>query len=260
MFIATVPRQKLPGARRTALLVALTAAIGLGIRLGRSRHRRSLHPDGRSFTGNLEVKGLDPPVGAEFIDQPGRYGVLIRLSKGIGTRRGRPDIRGVAIRVYADRELDLLLSTAGSGRITRHLPAPRRSFDVPFGSITSYRTKSRQKVYLSARPDPDTSSLGASLESIVAAVQGRGSALLLSVDDYRGPSRVFGRVTLESLLSSAEDARLAFDPVRRSSAGLHPTGTVHSIRALAYRLSQRWRGATPVPPDAAAVARTAAHQ
>jgi hypothetical protein len=77
------------------LVVAASGVAALGVRLARSRHRRSLHPDGRSFTGELEVWGLDPPVGSDLIDRPARHPVTIRLSKGVGTRSGRCDIRGV---------------------------------------------------------------------------------------------------------------------------------------------------------------------
>jgi hypothetical protein len=241
-----------------ALLALSAAAAGLGVRLLRSRHRRSLHPDGRSFTGHLEVFGLDSPLGAAFLDQPGFYRVSIRLSKGIGTRRDRLDVRGVAIGVHDGDGPDLLLSMMGIGRVRRHVPALRRSFDVPYGSITSYRTGTGHKVYLSARPDPDKSPLGATLESVTVAAR-RDSALLLAVDDYRTP-QIFGRVTFGTLLSTVEDADLAFDPVHRSSADLDPSGTVHSTRAFAYRLSQRWRGVRPAPADPAAVARTASHR
>jgi len=159
---------------------------------------------------------------------------------------------------HPDRTLDLLLSTAGTGRLSRHLPMPRRSFDTWYGSITSYRTSDRRKVYLAAGPDPDGAPLGHTLGSVVAAARdGRGRMLLYAHRDGRtGP---FGRIVFGALLPQTADAALAFDPIRNSSNDLHPSGTVHSTRALAYRLSQRWRGATPVPSNPAAVARTARH-
>jgi hypothetical protein len=206
----------------------------------------------------LEVDGLAAPVGATLIDRPSRHRATIRFSKGIGTRGSRPDVLGVAIRIEDDG-FDLLLSTMGSGRGSRHVPALRRSFDVRYGSITSYRTGSGTKVYLSAVSDRDRHPLGATLESVVAAARNNAAGLLLLVDTDGSP-RVFGRVTFGSVLAPAEDAELAFDPVRRSSAELHPSGTVHGMRAIAYRLSQRWRGATPVPAAPAAVIRTAGHR
>lgn len=241
-------------------LLGAGGASALVIRLARARHRRSLHPDGRSFTGELRVDGLDVPIGSGAIDRPGRYPVTVRLSKGIGTRPGRADIRGVAIRVDGMGDgLDLLLSSAGSGRLTSHLPAPRRSFDTRYGSITAYRTGSGRKVHLAAGPDPDGEPLGRTLESVVAAAGTHRAGLLLYVE-HDGMSEVFGRLRFGPVLSPAADAALAFDAVRRSSADLHPSGTVHGLRAFAYRLSQRWRGAAPPPANPAAVARTAAHR
>jgi hypothetical protein len=232
----------------------------LGVRLARSRHRRSLHPDGRSFTGELEVRGLDAPVGSELIDRPGRHQVTIRLSKGVGTRSGRRDIRGVAIRVHGSgRGPDLLLSTTGTGHVTRHIPTPRTSFDARYGSITSYRTGAGRKVYLTAGPDPEGSPLGRTLESVAAAAEHHRARLLLYVDPD-GTARLYGRVSFGSPLPPATDAALAFDPIRNSSNDLHPSGTVHGVRAFAYRLSQRWRGAAPAPDNPTAVARTAEHR
>lgn len=240
---------------RTARLVLAAAGAGLAVRILHSRHRRFLHPDGRSFRADLVVRGAATATGSTFLDRPGRYRAAVRLSKGAGTRGGRADIRGVAVRVHLPaRDLDLLLSTAGYGRVTRHLPALRRSFDVAYSSITAYRTGSRTKLYPSAWPDPDGPALGASLADLAA-----GARIELGVR-YGGTQHPYGRVTLDSELPPATDAALAFDPVRNSGPDLHPTGFVHRLRASAYRLSQRWRGAVPAAPNPAALARAADHR
>ncbi len=232
-------------------LFATAAGAALAVRLVRSRHRRSLHPAGRSFAGQLEICGLRHPIGSELLDHAARYRATVRLSKGIGTAGGRADLRGLAVRAHLPgRDVDLLLSTAGNGRFTRHLPAPRRSFDVTYGSITAYRSGTGTKLYLSAQPDPDGPALGRGLAHLAA-----GDRLLLKVD-----GRTAGRVVLGADLGPAVDAALAFDPVRHASPDLHPTGLVHGLRAYAYRLSQRWRGATPAAADPEAVARTAGHR
>ena len=56
---------------RVFRLAAATTILALGVRLVRSRHRRFLHPAGRSFTGELEVWGAD--VGSDLLDRPGRH-------------------------------------------------------------------------------------------------------------------------------------------------------------------------------------------
>jgi hypothetical protein len=235
------------------VVIAAVVATALGVRVVRSRHRRFLHPDGRSFAGELDVRGTGEPTGSDLIDRPARHPVTVRISRGAGTRPGRADILGLAVRVHGTG-LDLLYSTAGRGRFTRHLPVPRRSFDTWYGSILAYRTGSGRKVYLSATPDPAGRPLGRTLESVVAAGHD-GARLLLMADD-----RTFGVVRFAEVLPARSDAALAFDPVQNSTADLHPTGAIHGLRGLTYRLSQRWRGATPVAADPDAVLRTAAHR
>jgi hypothetical protein len=233
-----------------AVIAAVTAA--LAVRLVRSRHRRSLHPDGRSFAGELEILG---PGGLPGVRLPERCRVTLRISKGVGTRGARADIRGLAVRLHLpDRDLDLLLSTAGRGRLTRHLPAPRRTFDTRYGTITAYRATGLGKVYLLADPDPDGPELGRTLDAVA-----EGDRMLLKVQRY-DVERTVGRVTFGRPLPATDDAALAFDPVRNSRPGLHPTGFIHGVRAFAYRWSQRWRGATPAPKNPAAVARTTAQR
>ena len=230
-----------------ALVVAAVTGALL-VRVVRSRHRRSLHPAGRSFTGELEVWGTARAEGSDLIDRPGRHPAIVRLSKGLGTRGGLADVRGLVVRVPGDRPFDLLLSTSGEGRFTRRLPAPRRTFDALYGSILPYRTGADRKIYLTARPDPGTP-LGRDLAGV------RSGRVTLYAGD-----RPFGRVTFDEPLAAAVDAALAFDPIRNTAPDLHPTGTIHSTRAFAYRLSQRWRGVRPAAPAPEAVERTAAHR
>lgn len=235
----------------------------MGLRVVYARKHRILHPAGRSFTAELQVWGTgDAPTGSALIDRPGRYAATVRISKGGGTPAGWPDVLGLAVRVHGPgpgEKRDLLLSTAGTGRVSRHLPAVRRSFATRYGSILAYRTGTSAKFQLAAEPDPDGVPLGRTLASVVGAAGRDGAPFLLSVDDGT-TLRPFGRVTLHEMLSRAADADLAFDPVRNTTADLHPTGLIHASRASAYRLGQRWRRARPAPPDPAAVMRTAAHR
>jgi hypothetical protein len=231
-----------------AILAGAAVSGALAVRVVRSRHRRFLHPDGRSFTGELEVWGRSRPIGSALVDRPGRYPVTVRISKGAGTRPGRPDVLGVAVRVA--ETTDLLLSTAGTGRLLRHVPVARRSFDTRYGSILAYRTGTRRKVYLSAEPDPGGPPLGRTLGSVEAAAQA-GARLLLGIAGEGGTggtdTGTFGRVTFGDPLPAGADAALAFDPIRNAPADLYPTGLIHRARAIAYPLSQRWRHA---PGDA----------
>lgn len=239
-----------------ALLAA--GVIAAGVRVARSRTRRFLHPDGRSFTGDLEIWGLGTPAGAALLDRPGRHPVTLRISKGAGTPPTYPDVLGVALRVHgpvAGHRTDLLFSTAGRGRWLRHIPVPRRSFDSLYGTICPYRTGTGAKIHLSLQPDLDGRALGRTLESVTAASADDGARLMLGAADGAGATKLVGRV-----LPGAVDAAMAFDPVRNARADLHPTGFIHGSRAFAYRVGQRWRGARPAAPNPAAVARTNAHR
>jgi hypothetical protein len=239
--------------RHPAGWAAAAAATAFAVRLTRSRRRRSLHPEGRSFAGELRMTPAGRPFGAVVLDRPARYPVTLRVSKAVGTRGDRLDVRGLAIRVHLPgRDLDLLLDS--TGRRIRHLPLPRRSFDTPYGTIVAYRTSHHDKLDLLAEPDPDGPSLGRSVTSVAP-----GDRLLLSV--RRGTeAHTVGRVTFGRPLPPSADAELAFDPVRNSLPDLHPTGFIHTTRAFAYRWSQRWRRAVPAPPDPSAVARTSARR
>lgn len=76
---------------------------------------------------------------------------------------------------------------------------------------------------------------------------------------HGGGDRTVGRLLLGGVLPPDVDAALAFDAVYNPLSDLHPTGLVHGLRGLTYRLSQRWRGVTPAPPNPAAVARASEH-
>ena len=228
---------------RVTTIAGAVVLGALGVRVVRSRHQRFLHPDGRTFAG-------------EMITADGeRYSATVRLSKGVGTGPGRPDVLGLAVRVHRRDPADLLLSTAGTGRVTRHLPTLRLSFDTTYGSILPYRTTSGHKVYLLAEPDPDSPPLGNSLESVTDAAAAGASIRLSALG-----GQPVGQVFFGSLLPPDVDATLAFDPIRNAPPELHPSGAIHGSRALAYRLSQRWRRVRPAPTAPERVARSAAHR
>lgn len=258
---------------RWPILLGAAGAAALGVRITHSRHRRFLHPIGRSFAGELEIWATPHEgTGADLLDRPGRHPVTVRISKGAGTPPGWPDVLGVAVRVHGPghgQVHDLLLSTAGRGRLSRHLPTLRRSFDTWYGSILPYRTGGPpgRKIYLAVLPDPDGGPLGHTLDAVTAAAQRGGARLLLGTPDSDGLGNPdsdglcpLGRITIGAPLPAADDAELAFDPVRNTTPDLRPTGLVHASRAWAYPLGQRWRRAQPAASDLAAVTRTAAHR
>lgn len=224
----------MPDAMRVMrMTIGAGLAVATGVRLARSRHQRSLHPAGRSMTGALDVWGCPEPVGSVLLDRPGQHAVTVRVSKGLGTEGRRPDVRGIAIRIPG-HDTDLLLSTVGPGRWGRRVPMPRRTFDATYGSIAAYRTPTG-RLYLAAVPDV-TTPLGDCLDTL------KTDATLLLYAIRRDRAQPFARLVLDGVLPPGADESLAFDPIRNSTADLHPTGLLHGARGLAYPASQRWRG------------------
>ena len=76
--------------------------------LARTRSAPAFHPDGVLYEGRAEVRGPGP------LPQ-GEVDCLVRLSKGIGTPRGVPDLLGVAVRLLRDPPVDVLCSSAPGG-------------------------------------------------------------------------------------------------------------------------------------------------
>lgn len=84
------------------------------------RSAPAFHPDGVLYEGRAEMSGPGPlPAGD--------VACLVRLSKGISTPRGRPDLLGLAVRLLHDPPVDVLCTTApGSAPWQRYLLQPRR--------------------------------------------------------------------------------------------------------------------------------------
>ncbi|MFH8935381.1 phosphodiesterase [Streptomyces griseosporeus] len=116
--------------------------------LGRLRGAPVLHPDGLTCEADLEVPGGGEPWAVPWLDRPGRYAATVRLSRAAGLPRRLPDGLGLAVRVDGPdgpgSVLDLLLTTSGRGRVTRHLPLPRAdALAGPYSSLVSYRVSGR---------------------------------------------------------------------------------------------------------------------
>ncbi|MEH0842862.1 phosphodiesterase [Micromonospora sp. CPCC 205711] len=225
---------------RAAVVAAGAAAV-----LTRLRGARLLHPAGRSFAAEVMIWGTPgPPTGVALLDEPGRYPATVRLSKGVPTPGGWPDVLGLAVRLRLPqgRPFDLLVSSSGAAPVLRNLPLPRRDFTGTYSTIMSYRVGGR-RLWLAALADPDSPDLGRSLPEVAAAVGADAPRLVLAVASAVGPWRPFGQVTLGDQLDARTDAALAFDPVGNLPPGLRVEGPLAWLREQTYAGSRRARGA-----------------
>ena len=214
--------------------------------LARWRHARLLHPAGRTFSGEVLIWGTPgPPTGVPLLDLPSRWPATVRLSKGVPTPAGWPDVLGLGVRLHRDPEppVDLLVSSSGAAPVLRHLPLPRRGFTGTYSSIMSFRA-GRRRLFLAALADPDSADLGHSLAEVSAAATRDAPRLVLAVASTVGPWRPFGQVCLDGQRGAREDTALAFDPINNVPAGLRAEGPIARLRDRTYRGSRQARGAT----------------
>ncbi|GIJ27536.1 hypothetical protein Vqi01_26980 [Micromonospora qiuiae] len=213
--------------------------------LARLRRGRLLHPAGRSFSGEVFVWGVPAPTGVRLLDEPGRYPATVRLSKGVPTPAGWPDVLGLAVRLHrpSGRPFDLLVSSSAAAPLLRHLPLPRRRFAGTYSSIMSYRS-ARQRLWFAALADPESPDLGCDLTELTASARADAPRLLLAVASALGPWQLFGQVTLGDQLGAREDTALAYDPVGNAPEDLCLAGPLRWLREYSYRGSRRARKAS----------------
>ena len=216
------------GAAAGAARVLAPPAGGLGRVLAvpvgavaRLRRGKPMHPRGIVLEGLLQRTGSTPPWGVPWLDEPGSDRALVRLSRGAGLPDRLPDLLGLAVHLPASGT-DLLLSSTGRGRLTRHVPVLRRDAAAGYGSIMGYRT-------------PVGTLRLAAVGERAAGGGGGGPALVFALAAARGtgPWRPFGRLVLGAEVG-AGDPDVRFDAVLRPPPGLLADGPMARLRAPSY--------------------------
>jgi hypothetical protein len=221
-------------------LAGRAVAAPLGI-LARWRRGKPMHPRGVVVTGALERSG-HPDTGVPWLDGPGRDEVLVRLSRGAGLPEPWPDLLGLAVRVpTGERPVDLLLSSAGRGRLTRLLPAARRDARGPYSSIMGYRSAAGT-LRLAAWAAEPAARLPSDPAPLLAALRRRDVTFVFAVSRGPGPWRPFATLTLGSPLAEP-DPEVRFDAVRNPPPHLVADGPLARFRAPAYARAQHERAA-----------------
>ena len=223
----------------TAASPLVRAGAGVVRALSLVRGERVIHARGRALRGRLTVPG-SASTGADLLDQPGTYDVVLRLSRSLGLPASTPDVLGFALRVVdaygPGRPQDLLLDSAAARPVLRRLPVP--ALDVlgaTYCSLLPYDTAT-QRLLLGARGVP-----GSPRVTDLAALPTPSSFHLLVATPH-GPWRSVGAVEVDRDLPAPDGRTLRFTPAH-AGGGLRPAGPLQEWRSVSYPASH-------VGPDA----------
>ncbi|CAL9647690.1 hypothetical protein SUDANB105_06532 [Streptomyces sp. enrichment culture] len=225
---------------------AVEAAFRL---IARLRGAPALHPDGLMCTAELRVMDGGERWDVPWLDTPGRYEATVRLSRAAGLPRRLPDGLGLAVRVeQADgpgHALDLLLTSSGRGRMTRHLPLPRAdALGGPYSSLLSYRIAGRPSV-LAAFPRRSREARDAPVHGDPVSLSRALSAgplvfdLCAEATDRRW--REFAVLTVHTPLPVRPTESADFDIYAHEARDFTPGPALSVIRRAAYRGSRAGR-------------------
>ncbi|THA50162.1 DUF1360 domain-containing protein [Streptomyces sp. A1136] len=209
------------------------------------RQKPALHPDGLTLSGtvSIEPKGTNP-WSVPFLDEPGSHEAVVRWSRAVGLPGALPDGMGLAVHVPRpggqNGPFDLLMTSSGSSRLTRHLPLPRVRGDGPYSTLTSYRFPDRKRV-VGAFPLEPGRRLPAALGELAAALRERPAVFRLCAAGPGEAWRPFATLTVRAEPPSASHSPSGFDPYVACLPKLPPGRRLGLIRHAAYAGSRRGR-------------------
>ncbi|NYE39103.1 phosphodiesterase [Streptomyces fulvorobeus] len=172
-----------------------------------------------------------------------------RWSRAAGLPRPLPDGTGLALRVEdiggPGRCLELLLTSSGRGRWTRHIPLPRTSATVgPYSTLVSYVVGGHRGV-LAVFPVPGTARIPAYPAAVGASVS-RGPVEFVLCIGAAAAWLPLGRLILQGPSPYPNGkGEMAFDPYHSSLPGFRPVDFLRSLRVAAYAGSREGRLAPP---------------
>jgi hypothetical protein len=208
--------------------------------LARWRGGKPMHPRGAVFDAVLERHGGKTSWGVPWLDAAGTDAAVVRLSRGAGLPASFPDLLGLAVRLLpTGAPVDLLLTTTGSGPLTRFLPLPRMDAAAVYTSIMGYRSDAGT-IRIAAFPENDD--VPSDPEPLVRAVEAGNLRFTLAAAREFGPWRPFARLTLTSSTEPL-DPDVQFDAVLHAPPGLVADGPMARFRAPAYAGARVARGA-----------------
>lgn len=233
----------------TAAVAAPAVAAGF-YALAVLRRRRSLHPTGVGYQGELLV-GNDGRAGVPLFRPGAAHTALLRFSRGAGLPEPLPDALGVAVKLPdahgPGADQDLLLTSSTSRPLLRRLLFPARSFlRRAFSTALPYDLDGKRVVLLlvpaptrnGRSPEGVAHGGGALAELRAAAADGLGFELRIA--GTFGPSQRLATLTVGQPLPVEQTEALRFNPWT-TGPGIHPSGWLNLLRDAAYRASQRGR-------------------
>ncbi|AFT98732.1 hypothetical protein [Nocardia brasiliensis] len=215
---------------------AVRTAFAAGARL---RRARVFHPNGLALSGRLRAEGEFTTLFGE-----GDRAVIARLSKGVGTPGGLPDVLGFAFRVLdsQDRPWDFALATTGRGALGRFVITPARGWaHARYGSLMPYRIGSSAPTWFFAEPDPDQPTT-ASLAELREYLRDNALSFDLTASGLGTPTFRLAELTLR--LAEPQEHRTDFyDPMLNAPDGVDLVPkAVGKVREFAYAGSRGGRG------------------
>ncbi|MGN2638014.1 phosphodiesterase [Nocardia takedensis] len=205
----------------------------------RLRNARVFHPRGVLLSGRFHAAAdFVPWFGA------GERAVIARLSKGVGTPTGLPDVMGLAFRVLDrdERPWDFALATTGSSTLGRFVITPALGWSgARYGSLLPYRFGDSPATWIFAEPgagQPDS----ASLVSMARHLREHPLEFEITARELNSAPRRVGELVLHH--AEAHEHRTDFyDPVLNhpDDVELEPR-VVARLREFAYQGSRAGRG------------------
>ncbi|MCC9738924.1 phosphodiesterase [Streptomyces sp. MNU89] len=231
------------------------ATASLAGRVARWRGAPALHPAGVRFTGTLAVVPAGPALGEPWLDRPGRYRTEVRWSRAAGVPEWCPDGLGLALRVIdaggPGRPLDLLFTTSGGGRRTRHLPLARRNAMAgPYSTLLSYRVGTHRRL-LALTPAPGSPRVRGDLAGLRQALRKEPLVFVLCTVRDGEPWRALGTLTTGPPSDAPPGTTSSYDPYLNALPGLRPTSRLSGFRESAYAGSRAGRSGLPPRPVSA---------
>jgi hypothetical protein len=237
--------------RLWAAAAAAPAAAAGFYALAALRRRRSLHPTGVGYQGQLVVGDGPGRPGVPLLRPGAAYPALLRFSRGAGLPEPLPDALGVAVKLPdahgPGADQDLLLTSSTSRPLLRRLLFPASSFvRGAFSTALPYDLDGERVVVLLVPVPPRNGRSpggvdrggGTMAELRAAAVAGLGFELRTA--GTLGPSQRLATLTVGQPLSAEQTHALRFNPWT-TGPGIRPAGWLNLLRDAAYRASQRGR-------------------